>query len=185
MLLVVFIPLVSVLPSVVIPAAPSRCMNSSHAMPEWHRTSFTTLCTRHPHSYIDRHRAFPSYSHVRSNTRFVPLHSSHSPSQPKHTVASLAHCSLKSLRRKLDIQLPNRIPTMPQHNLRMRPLLQPPDHLMTPNPRIVISCQPPLRYAVRIILLDMILIARKDPRPTLFQIHLHDGQSRGVSRRMM
>jgi len=143
MLLVVFIPLVFVLPFVVIPATPSRCMNSSHAMPEWHRTSFTTLCTRHPHSYIDRHRAFPFYSLARSNTRFVPLHLSHFPSQLKHTVASLAHYSLISPRRKLDIQLPNRIPTMPQHDLRMRPLLQPLNHLMTPDPRIVISRQPP------------------------------------------
>lgn len=74
---------------------------------------------------------------------------------------------------------------MPQNHIPARPPRQTLNHLMTPNPRIMIPRQPPLRHIIMIILLDMILITRKNPRPTLPQIHLQHAQSRRMSRTMM
>lgn len=73
---------------------------------------------------------------------------------------------------------------MPQHHLRIRPLRQRPNHLMAPTPRIMIPRQPPLLQPHLPILPNMILIGRKNPRPTLIHIDLQNRQPRRMSRTM-
>lgn len=75
--------------------------------------------------------------------------------------------------------------TMPQHNPRPRPPRQPLNHLMTPTPRLMIPRQPPLRYVILPILLNMVLITRENPGPGFLQVDLHDAQPGRVSRRVV
>lgn len=48
----------------------------------------------------------------------------------------------------------------------------------------MISSQPALRDAAIVILMDMILMSRKDPGTGVLEIHLHDAKTLGVTRRM-
>lgn len=67
-----------------------------------------------------------------------------------------------------------RLPAMPEYNLRLRTLLQHMYHLIDPDPIIMVPCQLPLRHVLIIILLHMIHVRREDPAPGLGEIHLHD-----------
>ena len=74
---------------------------------------------------------------------------------------------------------------MPKHQLRVKQPLQPLNHLQTPYPRIMVSCQPPMRMTQLIVLRDMELVCRPDPGPALLKVDLHHAQPRGVPWRMM
>ena len=78
-----------------------------------------------------------------------------------------------------------RIPTMPKHHLRPRPLLQHMYLLTTAHPVIMVPRQPPLRQILLKDLIHMIHIRREDPRSRLLQIHLHHTQPWRMSWGMM
>lgn len=67
-----------------------------------------------------------------------------------------------------------RLPTMPKHHPRARLLLQRANHLMTPNPIIMIPRQPTLRLIGPEILPHMILIRSADPGTRFRHVDLHD-----------
>ena len=71
---------------------------------------------------------------------------------------------------------------MPKHQLRIKQPLQPLDHLQTLDPRVVIPGQPAVRVTQLVVLRNVELIRRPDPRAALLQIHLHDDQPRGMAR---
>ena len=73
---------------------------------------------------------------------------------------------------------------MPQQDLGLRPPLQRLDHLMTPDPIIMVPCQPSLRLAVLVVLLYVIHIRRHDPASAVFHIKLQNAKTWSVTRRM-
>ena len=74
---------------------------------------------------------------------------------------------------------------MPKNQLGIKQPLQSLDHLQAMNPCIMISGQPPMGVTQLIILRDMELIGRPDPRARLFEIDLHHDQPRCMSWRVV
>ncbi len=70
---------------------------------------------------------------------------------------------------------------MSKNHLRIRLPLQRLNHLMTPNPIIMIPRQPPLRLIRPEILSHMILIRRTEPSPRIGHVDLHHTESGGVA----
>lgn len=104
---------------------------------------------------------------------------------------ALSHLSLTyphlliTPRRKLDPQLPHRIPAMPQQDLCPRAPHNPLDHCMAPKPSLVVPHQPALGHCIPIILHYMIHVACKQPGSRALEMELQDAQPRGVARRMV
>ena len=74
---------------------------------------------------------------------------------------------------------------MSQNHLCLRAPGQHVDHLVAPHPIIMIARQPALRMALLVILPDVILVRRKDPRARLRHVDLQDAEARRVARRMV
>ncbi|GAO50598.1 hypothetical protein G7K_4722-t1 [Saitoella complicata NRRL Y-17804] len=74
---------------------------------------------------------------------------------------------------------------MPKHHSRVVHPLQPPTHLQTAKPCIVIPRQPTMRMSILIVLLDMELITRQQKRSRVRQVELHDTETGGVAWRVV
>lgn len=66
---------------------------------------------------------------------------------------------------------------MSQNNLRICPLGKHMNHLIGPDPIIVISRQPALRVRVLVILSYVVLIGGEDPRPAFEHVDLQDAEA--------
>ena len=73
---------------------------------------------------------------------------------------------------------------MAKYQFRVRPLREHMDHLVRPDPVIMVSCQPSLRMGGLIILVDVVLIRGEDPGAALRHVNLHDTEPRSVPRSM-
>jgi len=71
---------------------------------------------------------------------------------------------------------------MPKHQISLEYALQPQNHLMTPDPRIMIAHQPTLRTTGIVVFLDMVLMCCEDERAVFGEIDLHDAEAWRVAR---
>lgn len=76
------------------------------------------------------------------------------------------------------------ISTMPKYHFCIGSLGQHMNHLVAPDPVVVISGQPTLRVTIIIVLMYMVHVGCEDPGATVVEVHLHDTQSWSMSRRM-
>lgn len=97
--------------------------------------------------------------------------------QPKYWCSLIELLSLN--------QLVVRFLVMPVDQFRLEQPFQLLDHLVRPNPRVVVSRQPTMRMRQVVVLRNVVLISSPDIRPVFLQIHLHDAKAWGVAGRVV